>query len=253
MRSPRPSATLADMLPNSAESRLIVAIDVDTLEKAAPLVDALLGSAGYFKVGLELISHCGAPQTVEWFKKRGARLFFDGKFNDIPNTVAQASRAISQLGVDFFDIHASAGKEAMRAAVANRGGSAVLAVTVLTALSAADCEQIFGRPLPVVIRSFVESAIEAGVQGVICSPADLKLLEAIQCPESFLKVTPGVRPDWAAVGDQKRTCPPKDAILAGATHLVVGRPILHPPANIGSSTEAAKRVTDEIAEALALL
>jgi orotidine-5'-phosphate decarboxylase len=232
----------------SPQSHLIVALDVDSLEQALPLVEKLSPHVGLFKVGLELLTAEGAPQVVRRMHDAGGKLFFDGKFDDIPNTVAKASRATSRLGVAMFDVHASAGEAAIRAAAENKGGSKLLAVTVLTSLDDAASRALFGDSAEHKVPQFARLAVAAGADGVVCSPRELELLTGL--PPNTLKVTPGVRPKWAESGDQKRTLTPREAIEAGATHLVVGRPILQPPSSVGSPVEAAKRITEEIAEGL---
>ena len=122
-------------------------------EEALPLVEVLAEHVGYFKVGLELLTREGAPNVVRQIHALGGKLFFDAKFSDIPNTVGKASKATGDLGVSFFDVHASCGVEAMRSAVANKGTSKVLAVTILTSLDETSAEHIFGAtPMEKVIQ-----------------------------------------------------------------------------------------------------
>jgi orotidine-5'-phosphate decarboxylase len=200
---------------------------------------------------LELLTAVGAPQVVQHLHRLGASIFFDGKFDDIPNTVGQASRAVSRLGVRMFDVHASSGEASVRAAAQNKGSSLLLAVTVLTSFDELESQRIFGASSESKVALLSAMAAQAGADGIVCSPRDLPLVEALNFPKPLLKVTPGVRPRWAEGQDQKRTMTPAEAIRAGATHLVIGRPILRPPAGVGSPVEAAKRVLDEIREALA--
>jgi len=231
------------------QDRIIVALDVSTLGEAEALVEALAPHVGCFKVGLQLITAVGAPQVVEFLHKRGGKVFLDGKFNDIPNTVGEAAAAASKLGVAMFNVHASCGIEAMAAAVKNKGQSQVLAVTVLTSLEENNAHLIFGSPSKAKVIQFARDAKLAGVDGIICSPQELELLGKQKELAGLRKVTPGVRPEWAAVGDQKRVMTPGEAIRAGADYLVIGRPITQPPAEIGGPIEAAKRITEEIKEA----
>jgi orotidine-5'-phosphate decarboxylase len=234
----------------SPKERLIVALDVDTLDKAVPLVESLAPHVGCFKVGLELLTAEGAPQVVRRIHSLGGKIFFDGKFDDIPNTVAGASRSVAALGVQFFDVHASAGLEAMRAAAAVKGKSLLLAVTVLTSMDTAVSEHIYGGSPQVKVLQFAIDAETAGADGIVCSPQELEMLSQAERLRKLLTVTPGVRPTWAAANDQKRVMTPAEAIRKGATHLVVGRPILAPPREIGSPVEAAKRIVEEIAEGM---
>ncbi len=232
---------------NEPRERIIVALDVNTLEAAVKLVEVLTPHVGGFKIGLELISAVGGPQVVKAVHELGGKVFYDGKFDDIPNTVAGASKAVSSLDVLMFSVHASAGIEAMTAAVENRGKSLVLAVTVLTSREENDANLTFGGPTKAKVLQFAREAKLAGCDGVICSPQELELLGKRPELKDLLKVTPGVRPVWAAAGDQKRVMTPSEAIRAGATTLVIGRPITNPSTEIGGPAEAAKRIADEIA------
>lgn len=232
-----------------AKDRIIVALDVDTLYKAESLVGELAPHVGCFKVGLELLTAEGAPRVVGAVHQLGGQLFYDGKFNDIPNTVGYAAERVARLGVKMFNVHASAGIEAMTAAVSHKHQALVLAVTVLTSLEENNAYLIFGGPIKAKVLQFARDAMLAGCDGVICSPQELELLGK---PEfgHLLKVTPGVRPEWAAAGDQKRIMTPAETIKAGADFLVIGRPITRPPAEIGTPVEAAKKIAEEIASAL---
>jgi orotidine-5'-phosphate decarboxylase len=232
------------------KDRIIVALDVDSLDKARSLVEELAPCVGCFKVGLELITSAGAPQVVTFVHELGGLVFFDGKFDDIPNTVGNAAKSAASLGVKMFNVHASCGIEAMSAAVANKGDSLVLAVTVLTSLEENNAHLIFGGPSKAKVLQFARDASIAGVDGIICSPQELELLGKQKELGDLLKVTPGVRPEWAAVGDQKRVMTPGEAVKAGATALVIGRPITKPPSEIGSPSEAAKLIAEEIASSL---
>lgn len=246
------------------KERIIVALDVDDLYKAAALVNELGPFVGGFKVGLQLLTSQGAPRVVETVKKKGAKLLFDGKFHDIPNTVAGAAKAVAKMGVDMFTVHASGGVDMMREAVSNRGNSDVLAVTILTSLSAKDLwelgyvsnwqaepwerffQTINDRYIPGLVIDMARAAKEAGVQGIVCSPKEVRTLASSEELEGLYFVTPGIRPGWAAAGDQKRIASPADAVRDGAKYLVIGRPITSPPPEIGSPVEAAKRIAEEI-------
>lgn len=230
-----------------AKDRIIVALDVSDLGKAMELVEKLSLYVGLFKVGLQLLTSEGSPKVVQMIKGAGGDIFYDGKFKDIPNTVAGASKAAAKLGVDMFNVHASGGIEMMRAAVANKGESKVLAVTVLTSLSEEDAHSIYGVPSKVKVVDFARWAKIAGVDGIICSPQELQVLGKQKELDSFLRVTPGVRPEWAGAGDQKRVMTPGEAVMAGADYLVIGRPITQPPDKIGDPVEAAKKIAEEIA------
>lgn len=234
----------------NVKDRIIVALDVSSLDEAESLVKELALYVGYFKVGLQLLISVGARKVVEFLHNLGGKVFLDGKFYDIPNTVGEAAAAASGLGVAMFSVHASAGIEAMMAAVQNKGASQVLAVTVLTSLEENNAHLIFGAPSKVKVLQLARDAKIAGVDGIICSPQELELLGKQKELAGLLKVTPGVRPEWAAVGDQKRIMTPGDAIAAGATALVIGRPITKPPQEVGKPADAAKRIVDEITDAI---
>jgi len=248
------------------KDRIILPLDVSDVQKATELVNLLSGHVGLFKTGLEFIwsqivnllllsdeeAIALLKQVRVLAKAIGApHTFIDGKLCDIPNTVKGASAAISRLGVKMFNVHASAGIEAIKAAVADRGASQVLGVTVLTSIDAEECVSIFGAQPSEKVLKFVEKIWLAGADGVICSPQEISVIRSQSDFCSLLLVTPGVRPEWAAAGDQKRVMTPGEAIKAGADYLVIGRPITKPPAEIGGPVEAAKRIAVEIAAALA--
>lgn len=247
-----------------ARERIILPLDVDSVPKAIGLVKQLVLYVGPFKIGLEFIYSMLASLLVkdgveavgnlnqirELFWLLGSQEFLDGKLADIPNTVGGASLAISRMGPKMFNVHASAGRDAVAKAVANKGQSLVLGVTVLTSIAEKECESIFGeKPSPKVLQ-FAKMLAEVGADGIICSPQELELLGQQSELKKLLKVTPGVRPLWAAVGDQKRVMTPGEAIKAGADYLVIGRPITQPPPEIGGPVEAAKKIAEEIASVL---
>jgi len=232
------------------QDRIIVALDVSTLAEVEALVRELAPHVGLFKVGLELLTAVGAPKVVEFVHSLGGQVFYDGKFDDIPNTVGGAAKAVAGLNVKMFDVHASAGRKAVEAAAANKGNSLLLGVTVLTSIDREECVSIFGgAPGPKVLQ-FARMLLEANADGIVCSPRELGLLGEQEGLDDLYWVTPGVRPSWAAVGDQKRVMTPGEAIRAGADYLVIGRPITKPPAEIGTPADAAKKIAEEIAAAV---
>jgi len=227
---------------DATRAEVWVAIDVpdsDAMIEALHELDRANRPFGV-KVGLEVVTALGLPHVVSIVRNRP--MFIDLKFKDIPNTVGGASRALRRFHPTIFNVHASGGVRMMKAAVENRGESAVFAVTVLTSLS----EQEAGISYGVIstgyaVETFAKLAAEAGVQGLICSAADL----AVQVSPDLLKLTPGIRPDWASdKGDQKRVTTPAEAAVAGADGIVVGRPILSPPNGI-LRWRALQRVHDE--------
>ncbi|MFA6131020.1 MAG: orotidine-5'-phosphate decarboxylase [Patescibacteria group bacterium] len=161
-----------------ARKRVIVALDVDNLEEAEAHVRDLASYVGSFKVGLELLTAVGAPKVVECIHALRGQVFFDGKFSDIPNTIAGAARVVAGLNVKMFDVHASAGVEAMMAAVDNRGSSLVFAVTVLTSLEENTAQLIFGGTTKAKVLQMARDAKIAGCDGIICSPQELRFLRA---------------------------------------------------------------------------
>jgi orotidine-5'-phosphate decarboxylase len=222
-----------DQLVNN---RILVALDVETRDEALRLADTLRGSVGGFKIGSRLFTAEG-PSMVRALTERGDRVFLDLKFHDIPNTVATAVAAATGLGVWMVNVHASGGTAMMRAArtAAHEAAAAhkvppplVIAVTVLTSMSPAGLREtgIAIDLLDQVLR-LAEMAREAGLDGVVASPRETPAIRA-RCGADFAIVTPGIRGGAAAAtkDDQERTMSPADAIAAGASYLVVGRPII---------------------------
>jgi len=208
--------------------RLIVALDFPSAASALDLVDRLEGRAQWFKVGLELYLASGGS-IISKLRNRGFNVFLDLKFHDIPNTVAGAVRSVSSLGASLVTVHAIGGA-AMLAAAAEAAASIadaprLLAVTVLTSMDAAQLAGIgvSGSPAEQVLRLAL-LAKTAGITGLVCSPEEVAQLRAELGRDSLL-VVPGIRPVGSAAGDQSRVATPSAAIGAGASMLVVGRPI----------------------------
>jgi orotidine-5'-phosphate decarboxylase len=231
-----------------AHERIVVALDVPSLDEAKRLVEALAPHVGYFKVGLELITAVGGPAAVAAVREVGGRVMYDAKFHDIPATMAGAARSVSSLGVDLFTVHSSAGEDGLKSVVGAVGGERVVGVTVLTSMTDALCCRIYGVKPDTAVVSFAYGLVYAGVDWIVCSPQELASLAAAKLP--LKPITPGVRPLWADSNDQKRVMTPAEATVAGARLLVIGRPILKPPTSVGTPVEAAKRIADEIAGAL---
>ncbi len=231
------------------KDRIIVALDVDTLKEAESLVSELAEFVGFFKVGLQLLTSVGTPKAVEAIHNLGGRVFLDGKFCDIPNTVGKAATKAAALGVSMFNVHASAGLKAMISAVDNKGSSKVLVVTVLTFLGENETFTIFGESPKNKVVQFAQQAWLAGADGIICSPQELNFIGNNFELAGLLKVVPGVRPKWATLNDQKRSITPEEAIRAGADLLVIGRPITKPPFEL-TSISAAKAIIEEIEKSL---
>ena len=222
--------------------KLLVALDVDTAAEARALADQLRGVAGGFKIGSRLFTSHG-PSIVEELASRGDRVFLDLKFHDIPNTVAGAVAAATRLGVWMVNVHASGGDAMMRAAIdAAREESArrshpaplVIAVTVLTSLNDTVLDAIgVHASMAEQVGRLAALAQAAGLDGVVASPQEIGLIRA-RCGAAFAIVTPGVRGGAAAASakgaaakdDQQRTLSAGEAVAAGASYLVVGRPII---------------------------
>lgn len=228
------------------KDRIIVALDVSDISKARELVNSLYLKVKFFKIGLEMINTGQGPELITYINKLGGKVFYDIKLNDIPNTVAKASKVISGLGVDMFTVHASAGREAIREAVKNRGKSKIIGVTVLTSLEDDECLSVFGAKPDVKVIQFADMLMELGADGMVCSVSEAKLLRKFKRFKSLKIITPGIRPVWADKNDQRRSTTPKEAIMAGADYLVIGRPITSPPKKIGSSLRAVDAIIKEI-------
>jgi orotidine-5'-phosphate decarboxylase len=208
----------------SASSRLIIALDVETAAEARALLAALRGAASFYKVGLELYTAAGMDFVRE-LKAEGHRVFVDLKLYDIGETVKRAVAQVCKAGADFLTVHGS--RAVMEAAVSGRGGSSLklLAVTVLTSFDESDLRQM-GYPCNprALVELRVQNAVEAGIDGIVCSPLEVKRVREITGPRATL-VTPGVRSAGASAGDQKRIATPAEAIASGADYLVIGRQV----------------------------
>ncbi|MBN2586947.1 MAG: orotidine-5'-phosphate decarboxylase [Candidatus Fermentibacteraceae bacterium] len=207
------------------ETRLYVALTSRDIAGGSNLLGTLAGLPVGMKVGLELFVSRG-PSLLDEIRDAGFPLFLDLKFHDIPHTVAGAVRSACRYAPSLLNIHASGGMEMMRAAAdAVRGDTRILAVTVLTSLSGRDLSLVGlrGDPAAMVTR-MAEAARDSGIHGVVCSPMEASAVREVTGPD-FLIVTPGIRPAGSDKGDQKRTSTPLEAVMAGATALVVGRPV----------------------------
>jgi orotidine-5'-phosphate decarboxylase len=213
--------------------RIIVAIDAPDAASALGIADALAGRAGWLKVGMTLF-YAEGPPIVSELRRRGFEVFLDLKLHDIPHQVRGAARSLASLGARMITVHASGGADMMEAAVegAREGAAAagltapaVLAVTVLTSMDAETLASVGVADSPAdQVAGLVALARTAGVAGVVCSPAEAGAARALLGPQALV-VTPGVRPLWAEAGDQRRIDTPSAALAAGASHLVIGRPI----------------------------
>jgi len=230
-------------------AELIVALDVPTADAIPEIVDSLPEAVKWYKIGMELFTSEG-PATFAHLKAREKRIFLDLKFHDIPRTVANAVKTAARHGVGLLTVHAGGGRDMLTAAAeaADELGDAapkLVAVTTLTSLAQADIEELgVNRPLKQHTLALGQLAIEAGIDGLVCSPLEAAELRGALGPEPLL-VTPGIRPAGADVGDQKRIATPDMAVRAGSSFLVVGRPIV----KATDRNAAAEAILDQMASA----
>lgn len=218
---------------SSAADRIIVALDGMAPDQALAFA-AAVPELRWVKVGLELFV-AGGPAVVQQLRDQGKRVFLDLKFHDIPATMAGACRSAARLGAELITVHACAGSEALRVAQAAAAESAtaaglvqptLLAVTVLTSWDPQRfaAELAIEEPVATYAPRLAQLAAEAGIGGCVCSPLEVAALRVAH-PEPFALVTPGIRPAGAALGDQQRVMTPAQAVAAGSSQLVIGRPI----------------------------
>ena len=234
-----------------AEERLILALDVDSLEQAQEITRELGDYITIYKIGSRLFT-AGGPESVRTIKDVGGKVFLDLKLHDIPNTVAKTAAQITRLGVDMYDVHALGGKEMMVAAmdgsqhVVEESGQKrplALGVTVLTHLKNGIIRQELGidKSIEEEVLHLAQLVAEAGLDGVICSPKEIAVIRE-KFGDKLLIVTPGIRPLWADPGEQRRALSPGEAIEAGADYLVIGRPITEAV----DRREAVERILSEM-------
>jgi orotidine-5'-phosphate decarboxylase len=239
------------MMAQPAKNRLIVVLDVQTAREALNLFHALKDVAGMFKIGSQLFTAEG-PSVVREIVKGGGRVFLDLKFHDIPNTVASAAVEAVRLGVSIFDVHASGGSEMMRRTAdavtetAAREGITrplVIGITVLTSFDDSTLMEVgLASDTSAQVARMARLAARSGLDGVVASPHEVKLIRETVEKKDFIIVAPGVRPSGAATDDQRRVMTPGEAVRAGADYLVVGRPILKAQDPI----QAARQVIEEM-------
>ncbi len=217
------------MIATHPASRIIVALDFANGARAAAFVDGLAPGSCRLKIGKELFTREG-PQLVRRFVEQGHDVFLDLKFHDIPHTVARACEAAASLGVWMLNVHACGGRQMMQAAKqalaeTHSQPPLLIGVTVLTSMGRDDLTEVGldTEPERQVLR-LASLARDAGLDGVVCSPREAALLRQ-EVGENFLRVTPGVRPQGAALDDQTRVLTPAEAVREGADFLVIGRPI----------------------------
>ena len=215
------------MTDPDADDRLIVALDVPNALAGLDLAQRLGDTVSFYKIGLGMLTGGGLALANELKADHGKRIFLDMKLFDIAATVEAAVRGLAQFDLDFLTVHGD--PHVVRAAKAGAGGSdmRILAVTILTSLDRADLDDglMVGGSVPDLVIERAGRALEAGADGVICSPNEAASVRALAVAADRLIVTPGVRPAGSDAGDQKRIATPAKAIAAGADHVVVGRPI----------------------------
>ena len=235
--------------------QLLIALDVESGAEAARLADTLRGAVGGFKIGNRLFTSEG-PAIVRSLAAKGDRVFLDLKYHDIPNTVAQAVAAATSLGVWMINVHAAGGLRMMNAAVEaarstaeaqRRQAPLLIGVTMLTSVNNEMLPEIgMNGPIMDQVLRLAELAKQAGLDGVVASPQETSCIRT-RCGREFAIVTPGIRGGAAAAArnDQERTMSAGDAIAAGASYIVVGRPVIGAP----DPREAAERIGTEIRDA----
>ena len=241
------------MTAEEARNKIIFALDVHGLDDIERWADTLAGKVGMFKVGKELFTSCG-PAAVKAVQRMGGRVFLDLKYHDIPNTVASAMLEAARLGVQLANLHALGGAEMMEAAASavrrefsDAQRPQLLAVTILTSSTVETLRQVgIEHSVQDMVVRLARLAKESGMDGVVASPLEIGLIREA-CGPDFLIVTPGVRPTFAAVDDQKRIMTPAEAVLSGADYLVIGRPI----AKAEDPAQAAERIAAEIMDGAA--
>jgi orotidine-5'-phosphate decarboxylase len=230
---------------NNPRTRLIVALDVPDRSSALKTVDQLAGHVGYFKLGLEIFTREG-PALVQEIRDRGERVFLDLKLHDIPNTVRGAVRSACRLGVHMLTLHASGGAKMLMAAHEEaqsfNSPPLLLAVTALTSLSEEEVRKIgISESIEHWVEKLAELAHQSGIPGVVASSKELPMLRK-KFADAMQLVIPGIRPAGADLQDQSRTATPEEAIRAGASYIVVGRPILQ----ASDPAQAADAIVEEI-------
>lgn len=210
------------------KKNIIIALDYNQADAAFALADQLDPQRCRLKVGKELFTSAG-PDVVKGLQQRGFDVFLDLKFHDIPNTVAKAVAAAAELGVWMVNVHAQGGAKMLQAAVDSlasygKDRPLLIAVTILTSMSAADLQALGLAAPKVMVEKLAKLTADNGLDGVVCSAQEAAMIKQL-CGKDFLTVTPGIRPKGSAQGDQQRILTPAQAMEQGADYLVVGRPI----------------------------
>ncbi len=231
-------------IPRDIQDRLIIALDLPSVEEARALTGAIGDAASFYKIGYRL-GFAGGIGFARELLDQGKRVFLDFKLHDIGNTVEEGVASVAALGVDFLTVHAY--PQTMRAAVAGKADSRlrILAVTVLTSYDDADLREAgYAGTVGDLVSARARQAAGIGIDGIVCSAAETQAVRAAIGHDRVI-VTPGIRPGGSEAGDQKRVVTPADAIRRGADHLVVGRPVTQ----ARDPRAAAQAIVAEIAQA----
>ncbi len=241
--------------PESSKDRIVLALDVDTIDEVEEIVKELKDYVGFFKVGLQLITSTGF-KSIDVIKNNGGKVFFDSKFHDIPNTVAKASVNLLRKGVDFFNIHIQGGSKMISSTVkltreyAKRNNieqPTILGVTLLSSFGQKTLTEELSVNLNIdeYVANLTKIAVNSGINGVVASSIEAKEIRKT-LDDDFIIMCPAVRPTWSCVNDQVRVLTPKAAINYGVDYLIVGRPIICAENRIA----AVNLIIDEIEDAL---
>lgn len=244
------TSNLAALPETSVRDRIIVALDVDTVDEAREISRELSGNVGAFKIGLQLFTATG-PDLVRDFTEAGVKVFLDLKFHDIPNTVAKASVEAARLGVWMFNIHTAGGSEMMKRTVGevddvcsneNIERPLIIGVTVLTSSNNETLSEIgvVNNAADQVVQ-LAKLAEESKFDGVVVSPQEVESVKSAVSRKDFIAVTPGIRTTFATGDDQKRVTTLRQALAVGADYVVIGRPITQAKDRI----EAVNKIVEE--------
>ena len=243
----------SNLINKEIKEKIVLALDVDTLEEAKSLIMQLKDYVGVFKVGLQLYTQNG-NEIINFMKEQGLDFFLDVKLLDIPNTVAKASENIVRRGASFFNIHSLGGAEMMKECVKAAKSTAkelgqkepfILAVTILTSIS----DEVLQNELEInkkasdYVLKLAKLAKDSGLDGVVASTWETKRIKEV-CGADFKVLCPGIRPEWSLKNDQKRAATPKVAIEQGADYLVIGRAVT----SANDRVKAMKKIYEEIGE-----
>ncbi len=233
--------------PKTAPDRLWVALDFPSFYRAGQIVYQIASMVGMFKVGTTLAGDRGWAEPINAVHKMGAEVFADMKLDDKTETIIDSAHQALKAKPKVISVHTTSGTEGMIWAreAAHRAGAFILGVTVLTNLSDTESERIFGKNVQAAAHDLGRLALEAQLDGLICSPHEVAMFRSDSAFDDMKLATPGVRPQWAPAYDQLRIMTPKQAIEAGSDYLIIGRPITKSPL-LGGATEAVMRISKEI-------